>query len=126
MIRELYYEIYGRTNLYLKLKEKIPMIQSQTYLNAADNTGAQKLMCIKILGSNKKYAKVGDIIVAVVKEAIPNMATKKSDVVKAVIVRTCKPIRRESGMMIKFDENAAVIINADGAPKGSFRIKNNK
>lgn len=95
------------------------MIQSQTYLNAADNTGAQKLMCIKILGSNKKYAKVGDTIVAVVKEAIPNMATKKSDVVKAVIVRTCKPIRRESGMMIKFDENAAVIINADGSPKGS-------
>lgn len=95
------------------------MIQPQSYLNVADNTGAQKLMCIKILGSNRKYAKIGDIIVAVVKEAVPNMVVKKSDVVKAVVVRTVKSLRRESGMVIRFDENAAIIINPDGSPKGS-------
>nr|YP_007517039.1 ribosomal protein L14 [Euglena viridis]AEY70811.1 ribosomal protein L14 [Euglena viridis] len=95
------------------------MIQPQTYLTVADNTGAQKIMCIKILGSNRQYASIGDIIVAVVKEAVPNMATKKSDVVKAVVVRTSKGLRRESGMMIRFDENAAVIVNADGSPKGT-------
>jgi len=95
------------------------MIQPQTYLNVADNTGAQKIMCIKILGSNRQYANIGDIIVAVVKDAIPNMPVKRSDVVKAVIVRTVKGLRRESGMSIKFDENAAVIINSDGSPRGS-------
>lgn len=95
------------------------MIQPQTYLNVADNTGAQKIMCIKILGSNRKYANIGDIIVAVVKEAVPNMPVKRSDVVKAVIVRTLKGLRRESGMLIRFDENAAVIINADSSPKGT-------
>jgi large subunit ribosomal protein L14 len=95
------------------------MIQLQTYLNVADNTGAQKLMCIKVLGSNRQYANIGDIIVAVVKEAVPNMSIKKSDVVKAVVVRTSKGLRRESGMMIRFDENAAVIINNDGSPKGT-------
>nr|YP_010700229.1 ribosomal protein L14 [Euglena deses]WCH63373.1 ribosomal protein L14 [Euglena deses] len=95
------------------------MILPQSYLNVADNTGAQKLMCIKILGSNRQYANVGEIIIAVVKEAVPNMNVKKSDVVKAVIVRTRKGLRRESGMMIRFDENAAIIINADGTPKGT-------
>nr|YP_009512105.1 ribosomal protein L14 [Euglena hiemalis]AXI98043.1 ribosomal protein L14 [Euglena hiemalis] len=95
------------------------MIKPQTYLNIADNTGAQRIMCIKILGPNCKYANVGDIIVAVVKEATPNMIVKKSDVVKAVIVRTVKGLRRESGMLIRFDENAAVIINADRSPKGT-------
>lgn len=95
------------------------MIQAQTYLNVADNTGAQKLMCIRILGSNRKYANIGDIIVAVVKEAVPNMSVKKSDVVKAVVVRTLKGVRRESGMLLRFDENAAVIVNADGSPKGT-------
>lgn len=95
------------------------MIQVQTYLNVADNTGAQKVMCIKILGSNRQYATIGDVIIVVVKDAIPNMSVKKSDVVRAVIVRISKGLRRESGMRIRFDENAVVLINADGSPKGT-------
>jgi large subunit ribosomal protein L14 len=95
------------------------VIQQETYLNVADNSGARKLMCIRVLGGNRTYANVGDIIIAVVKDAIPNMAVKKSDVVKAVIVRTRKGLRRESGMSIRFDDNAAVIINNDGNPKGT-------
>nr|YP_009145474.1 ribosomal protein L14 [Monomorphina parapyrum]AKL78947.1 ribosomal protein L14 [Monomorphina parapyrum] len=95
------------------------MIQLQSYLNVADNTGAQKLMCIRILGSNRQYANIGDVIVAVVKDAIPNMAVKRSDVVKAVIVRSSKGLRRESGMLIRFDENAAVLINNDFSPRGT-------
>lgn len=95
------------------------MIQQETYLNVADNSGARKLMCIRVLGGRKQYASVGDVIVAVVKDAIPNMAVKKSDVVKAVVVRTRKGIRRSSGMSIRFDDNAAVIINADGNPRGT-------
>lgn len=96
------------------------MIQQETYLNVADNSGARKLMCIRVLGGgNRRYAGVGDIIVAVVKDAIPNMAVKKSDVVKAVVVRTRKNLRRESGMSIRFDDNAAVIINNDGNPRGT-------
>ncbi len=96
------------------------MIQQETYLNVADNSGARKLMCIRVLGgSGRRYAGVGDIIVAVVKDAIPNMAVKKSDVVKAVIVRTKKTMRRDSGMSIRFDDNAAVLINNDGNPRGT-------
>ena len=96
------------------------MIQQQTYLNVADNSGARKVMCIRVLGSgNRRYGSVGDVIIAVVKDAIPNMAIKKSDVVRAVIVRTRKGLRRESGMSIRFDDNAAVIINADGNPRGT-------
>lgn len=95
------------------------MIQQETYLNVADNSGARKLMCIRVLGSNRRYARIGDVIIAVVKDAIPNMAVKKSDVVRAVIVRTRKSLRRESGMSIRFDDNAAVIINQDGNPRGS-------
>ncbi|MBE9225862.1 50S ribosomal protein L14 [Phormidium sp. LEGE 05292] len=96
------------------------MIQPQTYLNVADNSGAKRLMCIRVLGAgNSRYGHVGDVIIAVVKDAIPNMAVKKSDVVRAVIVRTRKAMRRESGMSIRFDDNAAVIINADGNPKGT-------
>lgn len=96
------------------------MIQKETYLNVADNSGARQLMCIRVLGGgNRRYAGVGDIIVAVVKDAIPNMAVKKSDVVRAVVVRTRKGIRRSSGMSIRFDDNAAVIINQDGNPKGT-------
>lgn len=95
------------------------MIQQETYLNVADNSGARKLMCIRVLGGNRRYAGVGDIVVAVVKDAIPNMAVKKSDVVTAVIVRTRKTLRRESGMSIRFDDNAAVIINKDGNPRGT-------
>ncbi len=95
------------------------MIQQETYLNVADNSGARKLMCIRVLGGNRRYAGVGDVVVAVVKDALPNMATKKSDVVRAVIVRTRKGLRRESGMSIRFDDNAAVIINAEGNPRGT-------
>lgn len=96
------------------------MIQPQSYLNVADNSGARKLMCIQILGgNNSQYATIGDIIVAVVKDAIPNMPLKKSDVVRAVIVRTCKGLRRENGMSIRFDDNAAVVINKEGNPRGT-------
>ena len=95
------------------------MVQQQSRLKVADNTGAKEIMCIRVLGGNRTYANVGDIIIAVVKDAIPNMAVKKSDVVKAVVVRTRKGLRRESGMSIRFDDNAAVIINNDGNPKGT-------
>ena len=95
------------------------MIQPQTYLRVADNTGARELMCIRVLGGNKGYAKVGDIIIGVVKEAIPNMPIKKSDVVRAIIVRTSKTIRRADGMYIRFDDNAAVIVNKEGNPRGT-------
>jgi large subunit ribosomal protein L14 len=96
------------------------MIQQESYLNVADNSGARKLMCIRVLGSgNRRYAGVGDIIIAVVKDALPNMAVKKSDVVTAVVVRTRKTLRRDSGMSIRFDDNAAVIINKDGNPRGT-------
>lgn len=96
------------------------MIQPQSYLNVADNSGARKLMCIRILGSsNGKYANIGDIIIAVVKEAVPNMSLKKSEVVRAVIVRTRKGMKRDNGMILNFDDNAAVIINPEGNPRGT-------
>jgi large subunit ribosomal protein L14 len=97
------------------------MIQQETRLVVADNTGAKELLCIKVLGgTRKRYANIGDIIVAVVKEAAPNMPVKKSDIVKAVIVRSKKGLRREDGSYIKFDENAAVIINPkDNSPRGT-------
>jgi large subunit ribosomal protein L14 len=95
------------------------MIQPQTYLTVADNTGAKKVMCIRVLGNNRKYAKVGDIIIGVVKDALPNMAVKRSAVVRAVIVRTRKTIKRSDGMAIRFDDNAAVIINAENNPRGT-------
>ena len=96
------------------------MIQPQSYLNVADNSGARKLMCIRVLSKNQsQFANIGDIIIAVVKDAIPNMPLKKSDVVQAVIVRTCKGLRRENGMTIRFDDNAAVIITKEGNPRGT-------
>lgn len=96
------------------------MIQPQSYLNVADNSGARKLMCIRILkSSNRKYAYIGDTIIAVVKEAIPNMPLKKSEVVRAVIVRTCKEFKRKNGMILRFDDNAAVVINQEGNPRGT-------
>jgi large subunit ribosomal protein L14 len=95
------------------------MIYPQTILTVADNTGAKKVMCIRILGGNKKYAEIGDTIIAVVKEAIPNMPIKRSDVVKAIIVRTKKTIRRADGMYIRFDDNAAVIVNPENNPRGT-------
>ncbi len=96
------------------------MIQQQSIVKVADNTGAKELMCIRCLGgSHRKFAGVGDVIVASVKSAIPNGVVKKGDVVKAVIVRTKKPIRRPDGSYIRFDENAAVIIREDKNPKGT-------
>ena len=95
------------------------MIYPQIILTVADNTGAKKVMCIRILGGNKKYAEIGDTIIAVVKEAIPNMPIKRSDVVKAIIVRTKKTIRRQDGMYIRFDDNAAVIVNPENNPRGT-------
>lgn len=96
------------------------MIQSQSYLNVADNSGARKLMCIRVLGSNnRKYANIGDMIIAVVKEASPNMPLKRSEIVRAVIVRTRKGLKRDNGMILRFDDNAAVVINIEGNPRGT-------
>lgn len=95
------------------------MIQPQTYLTVADNTGARKIMCIRILGNNKEYGTIGDIVIGVVKEANPNMPVKKSDVIRAVIVRTSHTLRRVDGMSIRFDDNAAVIINKENNPRGT-------
>ena len=95
------------------------MIYPQTMLTVADNTGAKKVMCIRILGGNKKYAEIGDTIIAVVKEAIPNMPIKRSDIIRAIVVRTKKTIRRQDGMYIRFDDNAAVIVNMDNNPRGT-------
>ena len=96
------------------------MIQQQTYLKVADNTGAKEIMCIRVLGGTKKrYAHVGDVIVASVKKATPGGVVKKGDVVKAVVVRTAFSIRRDDGTYIRFDENAAVIIKEDKNPRGT-------
>ena len=96
------------------------MIQPQTILSVADNTGAKKIMCFRILGGTKrKYAHIGDIIIASVKEATPGGVVKKGDVVKAVVVRTKKETRRPDGSYIRFDENAAVIINDQMNPRGT-------
>lgn len=96
------------------------MIQVQTILNVADNTGAKKLMCIRVMGGSfRRYAAVGDIIVASVKEATPGGVVKKGDVVKAVVVRTRKEIKRPDGSYIKFDENAAVVVKEDKSPRGT-------
>lgn len=96
------------------------MIQQETVLNAADNSGARKLLCIRVLGGSKrKYASLGDVIIASVKEATPGGMVKKGDVVRAVVVRTAKEKRRVDGSYIRFDENAAVIINPDGNPRGT-------
>jgi len=96
------------------------MIQAQTRLKVADNSGAKVLSCIKVLGGSKRrYASVGDIIVVSVKEAMPNSKVKKGDVVRAVIVRTAKSIRRSDGSYIKFDDNSAVLINQQREPVGT-------
>jgi large subunit ribosomal protein L14 len=96
------------------------MIQAESRLKVADNSGARKVLCIKVLGGSKRrYARVGDVIVVTVKEAIPNGAIKKGEVVKAVVVRCKKEVRRADGSYIKFDDNAAVIIDAQGNPRGT-------
>lgn len=96
------------------------MIQAETRLKVADNSGARKLLCIKVLGgSHRRYAYVGDVIVCSVKEALPNGAVKKGEVVRAVVVRTKKEVRRKDGSYIAFDENAAVVIDQAGNPRGT-------
>tara|TARA_B110000444_G_C18829966_1_gene592610 strand:- start:112 stop:480 length:369 start_codon:yes stop_codon:yes gene_type:complete len=96
------------------------MIQTQSYLEVADNSGARRVMCIKVLGgSHRRYARVGDIIKVSVKEAIPRGKVKKGQVMNAVVVRTRKGVRRQDGSLIKFDDNAAVLLNAQNAPIGT-------
>ena len=96
------------------------MIQMQTYLKVADNSGAKELMCIRVLGgTRRKYANIGDVVVCSVKKATPGGVVKKGDVVKAVIVRSAKGLRRADGTYIRFDENAAVIIKEDKNPRGT-------
>jgi large subunit ribosomal protein L14 len=96
------------------------VIQQQTYLNVADNTGAKQLMCIRVLGgTGRRYANIGDVVVASVKKATPGGTVKKGDVVKAVVVRTASGVRREDGSYIRFDENAAVLIKDDKNPRGT-------
>ena len=96
------------------------MVQQETRLAVADNTGAKELLCIRVMGgSTRRYARIGDIIVASVKDATPGGVVKKCDVVKAVVVRTVQPTRRKNGSYIRFDENAAVIIKHDKTPRGT-------
>ncbi|OQY20534.1 MAG: 50S ribosomal protein L14 [Desulfobacteraceae bacterium 4572_35.1] len=96
------------------------MIQMQTVLDVADNSGARKLCCVKVLGGSKrKYAGLGDIIVCSVREAMPNSKVKKGDVIRAVIVRTAKEVARPDGSRIRFDKNSAVVVNAAGEPVGT-------
>ncbi len=96
------------------------MIQQESRLKVADNTGAKEILCIRVLGGSKRrYAHVGDVIVATVKDATPGGVVKKGEVVKAVVVRTVKEIRRKDGSYIRFDQNAAVILKDDGTPKGT-------
>ena len=96
------------------------MVQMQTYLKVADNTGAKELMCFRVLGgTRKRYANIGDVVVCSVKKAAPGGTVKKGDVVKAVIVRSKQGLRRDDGSYIRFDENAAVIVMADKSPNGT-------
>jgi len=108
--------VYQKLKIRQKLKK---MIQAQSSLYVTDNSGIRRILCIRVLGGNKKYASVGDIIIGVVKEASPHMPFKKSDIVRAVIVRTKKTIRRKNGLLIRFDDNAAVIINTENNPRGT-------
>ena len=95
------------------------MIQMQTRLDVADNSGAKSAMCIKVLGSNRRYGHIGDVIVATVKKAMPGGAVKKGEVVRGVIVRTARSVRRDDGSYVRFDRNAMVIIDADNNPRGT-------
>ena len=96
------------------------MLQQQSYMKVADNTGAKELMCIRVLGgTGRRYARIGDVVVCSVKKATPGGVVKKGDVVKAVVVRTVQSLRRPDGSYIKFDENAAVIIKDDKNPRGT-------
>ena len=97
------------------------MIQPQTLLNVADNSGARKLMCIRVIGAagNQRYARIGDVIIAVIKDAVPQMPLERSEVIRAVIVRTRKEFKGDDGIIIRYDDNAAVIIDQKGNPKGT-------
>ncbi|KAM3394670.1 hypothetical protein P3S68_003673 [Capsicum galapagoense] len=96
------------------------MIQPQTHLNVADNSGARELMCIRIIGaSNSRYAHIGEVIVIVIKEAVPNMPLERSEVVRAIIVHTCKELKRDNRIIIRYDDNVAVVIGQEGNPKGT-------
>jgi large subunit ribosomal protein L14 len=96
------------------------MIQQESVLKIADNTGAKRALCIRVLGgSGRRYARVGDLIIVTVKNAIPNAGVKKGEVARAVIVRTAKEMRRKDGSYIRFDENAAVLVNPNGEPRGT-------
>ena len=96
------------------------MIQEESYLKVADNTGAKEIKCIRVLGGSKrKFGNIGDVIVASVRKAAPGGSVKKGDVVKAVVVRTVKPVRRADGTYVRFDENAAVLIKDDNSPRGT-------
>ncbi len=96
------------------------MIQQESMVRIADNTGAKKALCIRVLGgSRRRYASVGDLVVLTVKDAIPNAGVRKGDIVRAVVVRTAKEVRRRDGSYIRFDDNAAVLIDANGEPKGT-------
>ena len=106
--------------LFVETENQNDMIQAQTHLNVADNSGARELMCIRIIGtSNRRYAQIGDVVVAVIKEAVPKMSLERSEVIRAVIVRTCKELKRDDGVIIRYDENAAVVIDQKGNPKGT-------
>ena len=113
-------EIIEKARYFLNQKGVLGMIQQETRLKVADNTGAKELLCIRVMGgSTRRYANIGDVIVASVKDATPGGVVKKGDVVKAVVVRTVKGARRKDGSYIKFDENAAVIIKDDKNPRGT-------
>ena len=108
-------KVHGEQN-----QEDKAVIQQQSFMKVADNTGAKELMCIRVLGgTGRRYANIGDVVVCAVKKASPGGVVKKDDVVKAVVVRSVKGIRRADGSYLKFDENAAVIINEDKNPKGT-------
>ncbi len=114
-----YVQVGNLTYTPIQVKEKL-VIQQESRLRVADNTGAKEILCIRVLGgSSRRYAGIGDIIVATVKDAIPGGNVKRGDVVKAVVVRTVKERRRPDGSYIKFDENAAVIIKGDNDPRGT-------
>lgn len=96
------------------------MIQQESVVKIADNTGAKRALCIRVLGgTRRRYARVGDVVVVTIKDAIPNAGVKKGDVAKAVVVRTSKEMRRKDGSYIRFDDNAAVLINPNGEPRGT-------
>ena len=120
IFRQKIFLFFSFTLRFERTDKKKKMIQPQTHLNVADNSGARELMCIRIVGaSNRRYAHIGDVIVAVIKEAVPNMPLERSEVIRAVIVRTCKELKRDNGMIIRYDDNAAVVIDQEGNPKGT-------